>query len=553
MAAAAASRSGHVVVLGAGISGLTAAWCLRQLAGPALKISVLEKAPRTGGWIHTERSEKHGFLFERGPRGFRPSGSGIEALRLIDELGLTDQAIGTDPKSSDRWLWLDGQLQALPNGFGSLLTTNIGTNILKAVLREPFQSRRSSFTDEDDESVHSFVERRFGPFVADKMMDAMIGGIFAGDSKSLSVRSCFPILWELERDHGSIVLGMAKSSFLSALGRGSDDAAATPLSAACDKLRRSMQVSFVGGMDKITKDFTRRLVDDPNTDVIVDCDIQNIVSEPTKNVVRVAVGGGRGLSKGDNKSTNDFNAGDIHASHVISTISATQLGHAIEPQTNDNEQSLAADAASALKGIAKATSVAVVNVAFDGSQLAQRGFGHLVPSCEAEPALGVVWDSSVFPQNNVAGNDDETRVTVMMGGEHEHMAHLLKKSSSTGQYNNTIIEKTAVEIVRPHRLKHCLPSTELFVLFSDACVHRMQVSRHLNIEDAPAETRTGVAEGCIPQYTLGHRQRVSAAEEIVGRWSNGNLTFVGTSFYGLSPLAVSFVCQAVRGNSVEIC
>ena len=62
----------HIIILGAGISGLATAWFLKKYADQKqsqLKITLIEKSQRAGGWIQTIQTGK--FLFEQGPRSFR--------------------------------------------------------------------------------------------------------------------------------------------------------------------------------------------------------------------------------------------------------------------------------------------------------------------------------------------------------------------------------------------------------------------------------------------------------------------------------------------------
>ena len=533
-----------------------AAWTLRRLAGDALRITLIEKSPVLGGWIQTERSPRRGLLFERGPRGFRPTGPGEDVLRVVDELGLDGQAIGTDPASSTRWLWLDGRLQSLPGGLLPLFTTPMGRKIVAAVAREPFQpasastlhSRGARGTDSsnaagddaaEDESIHDFISRRFGPFVAESLMDAMVGGIFAGDTRKLSVVSCFSRLWELERNHGSIVGGMLKEAAGEAWSRfkSTDKSSARsgsgidptieellqqPLTKTSSLLKKSLQVSFRDGMATITNELGRRVASHPNTDVIVDCEIKLLEpcfgaadAVPVTHGFELGLSGGRFFSYIDSaqpepplghaSGTNAIPT-VLRCDQVLSTISAPALGSMIRGAPSTSQSEAAEYAAHSLEEVAEATSVAVVNIAYDGAVLRQSGFGHLVPSREHEDALGVVWDSCVFPQQDLATGSGvpATRLTVMMGGEHAHMRHLVSKSPETGSVDLEKLGNTAKRLV----------------------------AQHLGINEQPCDLRVGVAEGCIPQYTLGHRSRVARAERALRDWGGEGIRAVGTSFYG---------------------
>jgi oxygen-dependent protoporphyrinogen oxidase len=79
--------------------------------------------------------------------------------------------------------------------------------LLMSILREPFKPKKTGM---EDESIDSLVRRRLGPGVADNMVSAMVHGIYATDSRLLSARSSFPVLWDAEQSRGSIVLGMLR-------------------------------------------------------------------------------------------------------------------------------------------------------------------------------------------------------------------------------------------------------------------------------------------------------------------------------------------------------
>lgn len=98
----------QLVVLGGGVSGLSLAFFLRRQQ-PLARVRVLESAARSGGWVHTAR--RGGFLFEEGPRGFRPSRNGAEMLRLVEQLGLQPQVRAVASAASSRYILRDGRVE----------------------------------------------------------------------------------------------------------------------------------------------------------------------------------------------------------------------------------------------------------------------------------------------------------------------------------------------------------------------------------------------------------------------------------------------------------
>jgi len=182
----------NYLILGGGISGLSAAWFLSR-KHPNAKITLLEKENRLGGWIQTTR--QNGYLFEKGPRTF-PLGRSPFLLALIRDLGL--EIIHSDPAASKRYLWHKGRLRSA----GSFLP-----RLIPYLIRELFIPPATC----DDESIYDFAARRFSPKIAQTLFDPLTLGIYAGDIRKLSIRSCFPKLFEWERTKGSVVRGLFSS------------------------------------------------------------------------------------------------------------------------------------------------------------------------------------------------------------------------------------------------------------------------------------------------------------------------------------------------------
>jgi oxygen-dependent protoporphyrinogen oxidase len=193
----------RIVIVGAGISGLSVAYRLQERL-PDATITILEQAERPGGTTWTMRDE--GFQVETGPNGFldtKPS-----TLALCRAVGLEAQLVQASAGASkNRYLFLGDRLRTLPSNFTSFLTTSLLSWRGKmSLLLERF---RKSYPESSDESIDAFARRRAGNGAADVFADALVTGIYAGDPKQLSMSACFPRVAELERVHGSVMKGFA--------------------------------------------------------------------------------------------------------------------------------------------------------------------------------------------------------------------------------------------------------------------------------------------------------------------------------------------------------
>jgi oxygen-dependent protoporphyrinogen oxidase len=196
----------HVVIAGAGLTGLTVAVRLRQFA-PDVSVTVLEPNDRPGGNIGTE--EHRGFRVERGPNGFLDRTPAVP--ELVRDLGLAERAIAaSDGSRKNRYLFLGGRLRKLPRGPVGLLTTPLLSLRGKwKLLTEPW---RKAPPPTGDESVADFVTRRAGKEAADIFADALVTGIHGGDPALLSVAATFPRLPVMEREAGSLIRGFMRTA-----------------------------------------------------------------------------------------------------------------------------------------------------------------------------------------------------------------------------------------------------------------------------------------------------------------------------------------------------
>ena len=188
--------SAPVIVIGGGISGLACAFRLKQRGIPFL---LLEKSDCFGGVIQSV--QQNGFLFERGPQSFTLTSSLNE---LIEAAGLSGELLRA-PSRMPRYIYVGGKLVPAPMSPFSLLTTSLLNAHTKwNLLTEPL---RRTHPPNEDESIASFVRRKFGASLLDNLAAPFVSGVYAGDPEQLSLRSAFPQVYEWEKNHGSLLRG----------------------------------------------------------------------------------------------------------------------------------------------------------------------------------------------------------------------------------------------------------------------------------------------------------------------------------------------------------
>ena len=187
-----------VAIIGAGISGLTAAFYLKRAGIP---VTVFEASGRVGGAIQSLRQD--GYLAEFGPNTILETSPKI--AQLIRDAGLESRRLDPDPKAEARFVVRYKRPISMPGSpFGFLSTELFSLRAKLAVMVEPFVPPRR---DGVEESIAGFVVRRLGQEFLDHAIDAMVAGVYAGDPASLSVQQAFPKLAALEATYGSLIKG----------------------------------------------------------------------------------------------------------------------------------------------------------------------------------------------------------------------------------------------------------------------------------------------------------------------------------------------------------
>jgi protoporphyrinogen/coproporphyrinogen III oxidase len=185
-------------IIGAGITGLTAAFYLKRKGVP---VTVYEASDRVGGAIESIRAE--GYLAEFGPNTILETSPKVG--QLVRDAGLASRRLDPDPRAEARYVVRYQRPIAMPGSPLGFFTTKLFTTKAKlAVLREPFVPPRR---DGKEESVAEFVQRRLGQEFLDHAIDALVAGVYAGDPYKLSVPKAFPKLAQLEAHYGSLIKG----------------------------------------------------------------------------------------------------------------------------------------------------------------------------------------------------------------------------------------------------------------------------------------------------------------------------------------------------------
>ena len=350
----------RIVIVGGGITGLAAAHAFAQDVGPH-EVTLLEARDRLGGNIITERRD--GFTIDGGPDSWVASKP--QATALARAVGLGDDLMPSIASTRRMYIAWNGELHALPEGLVLAVPTRIMPMVktglfswdakLRMVL-EPVIVPRDLSGDED-ESIGDFVTRRLGEQVTERLAGPLLGGIFAGDASTLSIRATFPQLVEAERKHGSLIMSMRAQRAAS----GAVDGATPP----------SAFLSLRGGMH-----------------TLIDAVAKNLGSTKVRTGVRVKTIAS--LAPGDERGrflvVTDSGEG-LHADHVILAAPAHAAAEAL--------RDLHAPMAAALAEFRYA-STATAFLAFRREDVSHPldGVGFIVPRALGRPILAATWVSS---------------------------------------------------------------------------------------------------------------------------------------------------------------
>jgi oxygen-dependent protoporphyrinogen oxidase len=365
-----------IAIIGAGISGISTAYAIQEQsarAGLDVQTVVLEKKDRLGGKIHSIQEE--GYLCEWGPNGFLDNKP--MTLELCRHLGIDGRLLRSDDNARKRFIYSGGMLHRLPENGPSFLKSKLIS--WPGKLRLACEPLIPAKRDEEDETLADFARRRLGQEALDKLIAPMVAGIFAGDPETMSLKSCFPRIHQLETEYG----GLIKAMIMLAKQKKAERKAGKAVASAAGP--GGILTSFVGGIQELT-DATAEAVD---AEVRTGTGVAAIL--PLKE-------GGFELHLED--------GGIVGADIVLSAAPA----HALAGMSRETLP--------ALTGIIEEIPYAPMNVVCFGYAREKidrdlDGFGYLIPKKEGKDILGTLWDSSIFPNRAPEG---QVLLRSMMGG-----------------------------------------------------------------------------------------------------------------------------------------
>jgi protoporphyrinogen/coproporphyrinogen III oxidase len=447
----------HIVVVGGGIAGLSAAYHLIEKSsadGTPVKVTVLEADPRWGGKILTER--QGGFVIEGGPDTFlatKPWG-----VAMCRKLGIEGRLHGTNPKQKNTYVMRQGKLAPLPEGLMMMVPSRFGPMIRSGLLSWPQKARMGldfflpPRSLNGDESLGEFVSRRLGRAAYERLIEPLMSGIYAGDGDRLSLESTFPILRDMEHKHG----GLIKGALALRKQRAKHAGPATG--------SRSMFLTPTTGLAEMVEAFVAHL--ESRGAELKDGTRVHSISR-TSTGYRLLIEDGSIIdTDGVILAAPAFASGDMLVS--LDTELASEL--------------------SAIEYISTST----ISMAFRLEDVPRPldGYGYVIPRREGRKALACTWTSTKFPHRAPEGH---ALVRVFAG--------------RAGQEN--------------------IPWDEAGLLV----LAREEVRLTLDITADPLLHRVYVWENAMPQYNLGHPQKLERIEACLERWPG--LTVAGNGYRGI--------------------
>ena len=449
----------------------------------------------------------------------------------MQELDLAKDAIftqNTAPAARNRYIYYPDRLVRMPhpafgffNNLYSLWTEPIYKGIIWSSATEFLKDARDP--DLEDESVGDFFSRRFGKAPVDRIVSAILHGIYAGNVWHLSAKSLFPMIWRDEVSEGSVFKGMIKSQ--------SEGLEVTKREATYMQTMKKFQwepllkatlkdnsvFTFRDGLSMLSDALARSLFTSGKVAFKTSTPVESVNLSEDRNGVVVT-------DKNSQKATTH--------THVVSALAPENLnrlhrkeGHRIIPSM-------------------PSVTVMTVNLYYRTPNLSPPGFGYLIPSATSfennpERALGVVFDTAYSPSPadldtaNWMTQDTDTLKRMREFGQLVNINdfawyNLPKKANMQDEVKERGTKLTVM--LGGHNWDGWPAYPDELEGFALA---KAVVERHLGIKEEPEVYKVNLQSDCIPQYTVGHEQRLKTAHTNLQREYQGKLRVAGNWMWGV--------------------
>lgn len=480
----------RIVIIGGGITGLTAAFHLQEKAhqsGQELDYLVVERESRLGGKILTEKVDD--FVIEAGPDAFLAERPWV--FELAGRIGLERHLLGTNEQNKGTFVFSRGRLHPLPEGLVLMVPSRIGPFLASSLISWPGKLRMildlfiPKKRDGGDESLARFVTRRLGREALEKIAEPLVAGIHSADPERMSLRASFPRFLDMEQKYGSLIRAMlAKAAGVA--GKAAAQVAggkrpATPERGDSGRdnstagLRRTYFMSFREGIGELPAAVAARL--DP-TKLLTGKTVTHIEERRPQSGQGEAQPGPRYLVHIEGMEP-------VPADAVIITAPAHDAARLMEPL----DRGIAAD----LAAIPMA-STATVTLVYRRAELSRKleGFGFVIPRIEHRRIMAVTYMSRKWPHRTP--DDEFVMLRAFIGGPE-------------GQERVQLDDASLVQMVRE------------------------ELAEILGITAKPHLTRVYRWIKSMHQYVLGHLDRVARIEAGLAR--HPSLYLAGGAYRGV--------------------
>jgi protoporphyrinogen/coproporphyrinogen III oxidase len=484
----------HVVIVGGGIAGLAAAFFLRD---EPVRVTVLEGSPRLGGKLSV--SEVAGVAVDEGAEALlttRPEGTG-----LIAQVGLAgDRA---EPGTTSSAIWTLGALRPLPRRQFMGVPSDLAELARSGVVSGAGAARASQDLElpptmrDGDVPVAEFVGARFGAEVVDRLVDPLLGGVYAGRSSDLSFDATMPALAAASRRYRS--LAQAAGSLLPPPVP--DPAGDQDLAPAGTRSGGSVFTTLAGGLGLLPAFLAKASGAQVQTNAVT----RALSPAPA------APGAGRGwrLTVGSAAAEEH-----IDADAVIIAVPARPAGRLLAGVPG-------ASAAATAFGAISYASMAIVTLAyprsaFPGAGLAALGWsGYLVPAVDGRAVKAVTFSTVKWPHLADAA---------VSGAEPLEIVRC-----SVGRIGEEALLQRADEDL--------------------AAVAAAELAAATGVRGGPVAHRVTRWGGALPQYTVGHLDRVARIRDAVA--GQPGLAVCGAAYDGVGIPACVATARAAASQVME--